>query len=166
MKAIAANAEILKNYRTVGEMLCDNEKFRKRKRNRDGAYNFTVSRAMLMEEIHTLFEIQRNLGQKFADEKLEEEYVILFAAQRKFDEGPGQNSPYAGNQIEKMIGSCTLEGKKEKLTYGSLREVLFLDPEDRFVGLRYDLKKGKRGRSGRACVRSGENVFQLGKRLP
>lgn len=51
---------------------------------------------------------------KFADEKLEEEYVILFAAQRKFDEGPGENSPYAGNQIEKMIGSCTLEGKKEK----------------------------------------------------
>ena len=192
LKAIAANAEILKNYRTVGEMLCDNEKFRKRKRNRDGAYNFTVSRAMLMEEIHTLFEIQRNLGQKFADEKIEEEYVILFAAQRKFDEGQGENSPYAGNQIEKMIGSCTLEGKKEKrapkasyafmafnlwqkinhlkinrrgserflteeerrriadlawkkekLTYGSLREVLFLDPEDRFVGLRYDLKKEK-----------------------
>lgn len=33
--------------------------------------------------------------------------------------------------------------EKEKLTYGSLRKVLSLDPEDRFVGLRYDLKKGK-----------------------
>lgn len=36
-----------------------------------------------------------------------------------------------------------LAWKKEKLTYGSLRKVLSLDPEDRFVGLRYDLKKGK-----------------------
>ena len=44
----------------------------------------------------------------------EEEYIELFSAQRNFDEGPGGDSPYGGNQIEKMIGLCTFEGKMGK----------------------------------------------------
>ena len=125
LNAITENQEILKNYRTVGEMLYKNEKFKACKRNKGGSYTFTVSRAMLTDEIHTLFDVQRNLGQAYASEKLKEEYMELFSAQRNFDEGPGINSPYSGNQIEKMIGSCTFEDGEKRAPKASYAFMAF-----------------------------------------
>ena len=66
---------------------------------------------MLEDEIKLLFEKQRDFGSAFAEKDAEEEYIDLFSAQRNFDEGPGGDSPYGGNQIGKMIGLCTFEGK-------------------------------------------------------
>ena len=125
LNAITENQEILKNYRTVGEMLYKNEKFKACKRNKGGSYTFTVSRAMLADEIHTLFDVQRNLGQAYASEKLKEEYMELFSAQRNFDKGPGINSPYSGNQIEKMIGSCTFEDGEKRAPKASYAFMAF-----------------------------------------
>lgn len=109
LAAIGENKKVLENYRSVGDMLYSDEKFRDCKRNKGGTYRFTVSRSMLKEEVQTLFKKQRELGQTFAGEDLEDEYISIFLAQRNFDEGPGANSPYAGDQIEKMIGNCTFE---------------------------------------------------------
>lgn len=109
LAAIGENKKVLENYRSVGDMLYSDEKFRDCKRNKGGTYRFTVSRSMLKEEVQTLFKKQRELGQTFAGEDLEDEYISIFSAQRNFDEGPGANSPYAGDQIEKMIGNCTFE---------------------------------------------------------
>lgn len=109
LAAIGENKKILENYRSVGDMLYSDEKFKDCKRNKGGTYRFTVSRSMLKEEVQTLFKKQRELGQTFAGEDLEDEYISIFSAQRNFDEGPGANSPYAGDQIEKMIGNCTFE---------------------------------------------------------
>lgn len=109
LAAIGENKKILENYRSVGDMLYSDEKFIDCKRNKGGTYRFTVSRSMLKEEVQTLFKKQRELGQTFAGEDLEDEYLSIFSAQRNFDEGPGTNSPYAGDQIEKMIGDCTFE---------------------------------------------------------
>ena len=112
LAAIGENKKVLENYRSVGDMLYSDEKFRDCKRNKGGTYRFTVSRSMLKEEVQTLFKTQRELGQTFAGEDLEDEYISIFSAQRNFDEGPGANSPYAGDQIEKMIGDCTFEDGK------------------------------------------------------
>ena len=109
LAAIGENKKILENYRSVGDMLYSDEKFKDCKRNKGGTYRFTVSRSMLKEEVQILFKKQRELGQTFAGEDLEDEYLSIFSAQRNFDEGPGANSPYAGDQIEKMIGDCTFE---------------------------------------------------------
>ena len=125
LEAITENQEILKNYRTVGEMLYKNEKFKACKRNKGGSYAFTVSRDMLADEIHALFDVQRSLGQAYASEKLEEEYMELFSAQRNFDEGPGMNSPYSGNQIEKMIGCCTFEDGEKRAPKASYAFMAF-----------------------------------------
>lgn len=115
LAAIGENKKILENYRSVGDMLYSDEKFKDCKRNKGGTYRFTVSRSMLKEEVQTLFKKQRELGQTFAGEDLEDEYISIFSAQRNFDEGPGANSPYAGDQIEKMIGDCTFEdGKNDR----------------------------------------------------
>lgn len=90
-------------------MLYSDTKFANAKRNKGESYTFTVSRRMLTDEIRTLFCTQRDLGQSFATPSLEDEYLSIFFAQRNFDEGPGGNSPYSGNQIEKMIGNCAFE---------------------------------------------------------
>ena len=109
LQAVNANKEILAKYRTAGEMFSKDEKFSLKKRNTTDSYILCVSREMLKDEIKALFEAQRNYGNNHADEIFEEKYLKIFESQRAFDEGPGGNSPYGGDQIEKMIGFCTFE---------------------------------------------------------
>lgn len=126
LDAVKENAELLKNYKTVGEMLFRDEKFRDAKRNKGGSYSFCVGRDMLADEIAALFDAQRRNGNKHASEEFEKACLKIFADQRNFDDGPDINSPspYAGNQIEKMIGSCSLEPKEKrapKASYSFMR---------------------------------------------
>lgn len=114
LDAIRKNKEVLSKYRSVGEMFDKDEKFSDHKRNKGGSYEFTVARSMLVDEIKLLFEKQRDFGSAFAEKDAEEEYIDLFSAQRNFDEGPGGDSPYGGNQIEKMIGECTFEDGEKR----------------------------------------------------
>lgn len=51
--------------------------------------------------------MQRELGNIFASEDIENHYLDIFESQRSFAEGPGGESPYGGDQIEKMLGKCT-----------------------------------------------------------
>lgn len=84
----------------------------------------TISRDMLLKEIKLLFASQRKFDNPHAGEALEEAYTGIFLSQRNFDEGPGEGSPYAGNQIEKMIGKCTLEDEElraPKASYSFMR---------------------------------------------
>lgn len=96
-------------YRTAGEMLLKDPHFSEHKRNRGGEYLGTVSRSMIEEEARILFAAQRSLGASFATEELEKAYLEILLSQRSFDEGPGGNSPYGGNQILQKIGQCTFE---------------------------------------------------------
>lgn len=109
LMAVNENKEILKKYRTVGEMFAKDEKFLVRKRNTTNSYILCVSRDMLIDEVKALFEAQRSFGNNFTSDDFRDEYLNIFASQRSFDEGPGGNSPYGGNQIENMIGWCTFE---------------------------------------------------------
>ena len=108
------------NYRTVGEMFYKDSSYKECKRNKADSYKATVSRAMIENEIHLIFEAQRGFKNVFANEDIEKKYTDIVLSQRPFDLGPGEGSPYAGNQIEKMIGNCTfLDGEKRaaKATY-------------------------------------------------
>lgn len=109
LQAVLKNqAEMEKNgYRTVGEMLLLDERFREHKRNKGGQYIATVSRQEIENEVRMIFAAQRKLGAKYASPELEESYLAILLSQRSFDDGPGGDSPYGGNQIEKMIGTCT-----------------------------------------------------------
>jgi len=100
-------------YRTVGEMLYKDSRYEACKRNKSENYLNTVSRDMVLDEVQKIFSAQRSFGNKFANESIEEKYVQILASQRSFDDGPGGNSPYAGNLIERMLGNCTFE-KEEK----------------------------------------------------
>lgn len=96
-----------RGYRTVGEMYYKDDLYAEQKHNKGGSYIGTVSRDMMLSEIKAVFEAQRSLGNPHATQEIEQEYIDIWAGQRNFDEGPGEPSPYAGNQIEKMVGRCS-----------------------------------------------------------
>lgn len=105
-----------KGYRTVGEMLYKDEKFKNVKRNKNENYAHTFSRDLLAEEIYLIFESQSKLGNPYATNAIRDKYLEIYLSQRSFDDGPGGNSKYGGNQIEKMCGDCTFE-KGEKRAF-------------------------------------------------
>ncbi len=103
-----------KGYRTVGEMFVKDEEysfsdgyFIKNKRNKDGNYNNSVSRNLLIKELNLLFETQRKLGNRFTDEEFETKYMKIFADQRPFSNR---------EMIDDLRGHCTFE-KNEKRAF-------------------------------------------------
>ncbi|MGL5440096.1 MAG: type II CRISPR RNA-guided endonuclease Cas9 [Filifactoraceae bacterium] len=122
LTAVSDNKKLLneKGYRTIGEMLYKDDKFAEHKRNKAEDYSMTFDRSMLVEEIKYIFDCQRKFGNDMASNDLEEEYIDIYTSQRAFDEGPGGESKYGGNQIEKMIGKCTFikeESRAPKATH-------------------------------------------------
>jgi len=102
LAGIGANRQVMleKGYRTAGEMFDKDDKFAQRKRNTTDSYENTVDRELLEEEIKTLFARQRELGNANATEDFEADILEVFNWQK----------PYAsGNQIIRMIGTCTFE---------------------------------------------------------
>ncbi len=111
LTAISANEALMaeKGYRTVGEMLYKDALFTVCKRNKGESYLNTASRSMIEEEVETIFQKQAQFGQSHATEELRDCYLNILLSQRSFEDGPAAPSPYAGNQIEKMIGHCVFE---------------------------------------------------------
>ncbi|MCQ2429378.1 MAG: type II CRISPR RNA-guided endonuclease Cas9 [Clostridia bacterium] len=113
LKAVHENDILMeqKHYRTVGEMLFKDEKFKDNKRNKGSNYQNTVAREDIEKEARLIFAAQRRLGAPFASDETEAKYLDILLSQRSFAEGPAEPSPYAGNQVEIMRGTCTLKGK-------------------------------------------------------
>ena len=111
LMAVSENAKRMEahHYRTVGEMFYKDETFAKTKRNKEGQYLTTVHRDMIAEEARLIAETQIRFGNKKLAGDFLDCYLGILLSQRQFDEGPGGDSPYAGNQIENMIGKCTFE---------------------------------------------------------
>lgn len=119
LTATQENDKIMKdkNYRTVAEMYLKDDRYMEhlsngydilRIRNTKDDYKSTVLRADLVNEIKMILEKQKELNPKVTDEFITK-YLEIFESQRSFEEGPGGNSVYGGNQIEKMLGRCTFE---------------------------------------------------------
>ncbi len=70
------------NYRTIGEMFATKYTQGEAKRNKAGKYNKSISRDLLQQEIKVIFEKQRELGSKIANEDIETEYSNIAFYQR------------------------------------------------------------------------------------
>ena len=94
-------------YRTIGEYIykeaMNDDKYIPL-RNKSGKYKNCVSRDMIREEIHTIFEFQRKLGNKYASDDIEDKYLKIFNSQRPFSKF---------EDLEKMVGFCTFEKDKK-----------------------------------------------------
>lgn len=121
-QALSANEALMKekNYRTVGEMFCKDEKFTltmpdgrtiRKTRNSPNSYRFTVTRDMVEAEAKLLFEKQRLFGNEHASAAFEEAYLTILLGQRNFDEGPGGNSPYRNLDLR---GYCIFEKEERR----------------------------------------------------
>lgn len=119
-QAINSNVAYMeeKGYRTIGEMIYKDERFFKvnsskdkhyrvyNVRNHGGDYANCFYRKDLAHELELIL----NSQYKFGNERLSDEFIKkvleIFNAQRNFDEGPGEGSPYSAKFEE---GNCTFE---------------------------------------------------------
>lgn len=111
LNAVKTNKTLMeeKGYRTIGEMLYKDERFADVKRNKADDYSNTFARSEFEAEINAIFDAQQKFGNEYASDEMRDSYLKIYLSQRAFDEGPGGDSPYGGNQIEKMLGKCTFE---------------------------------------------------------
>lgn len=109
--SIKENEKIIheKNYRTISEMFALDEKFNDKIHNTTGDYRMSVNREMVLNDIENVLNCQIKFG--LIDEKFKEEYIKIWSSQRHYSKGPGGNSKYGGNLIEKMTGTCKYTGE-------------------------------------------------------
>src|SRR5579885_2413614 len=96
-KAMEQTREGLAKYRSFGEMLALDDKFKDRKRNRDKDYSHTAKRSDLEDEVRAIFAAQRRLGNPAAKNELAQAFIATAFFQR-----PLQDS-------EKLVGKCPFE---------------------------------------------------------
>jgi len=102
LSAIEENEKLLTSYLTIGEAIYENTKKNKIRRNKKDDYKYSISRAMLENEVKIIFEKQREFANSSATKKFEQEYLDTFLKQRDFA------------SVDKMVGFCTLEKKPNK----------------------------------------------------
>ena len=111
ISAIKENEKIMNenNYRTISEMYIKNEKFTNKIKNSPGDYKISVTNEMYLEEINKVLDSQIRFG--LIDNNFKSEYLEIYNSRRNYAKGPGGNSPYGGDLIEKMTGKCNFDGK-------------------------------------------------------
>lgn len=109
--AIKENETLMEknNYRTISEMFIKDEKFKDRIHNTTGDYKMSVTRDMVEDDITKVLDKQISLGA--LTENFKNKYLEIWGSQRHFSEGPGGNSKYGGNLIERMTGICSFDGE-------------------------------------------------------
>ncbi|MDR0467276.1 MAG: type II CRISPR RNA-guided endonuclease Cas9, partial [Campylobacteraceae bacterium] len=101
LAAIKQNKQLLENYITIGQAIYESTKDTGIRRNKPENYSHSISREMLEDEVTIIFQKQRELQNKKANNEFENEYKEI-----AFKQNPLKS-------IEKMVGKCTLE-KGEK----------------------------------------------------
>lgn len=101
-KAMEATRDGLSKYRSFGDMLANDEKFRERKRNRDKDYSHTAKRSDLENEVRDIFRAQRRLGNAAATDELAAAF-----SDKAFSQRPLQDS-------ETLVGDCLFEPEQKR----------------------------------------------------
>lgn len=170
--AISANDALMeeKGYRTIGEMILKDDKFAESKRNK-GDYKGVVSREQLLQEVASLFEAQRKLGNLFATPEIEQDYKSILMWQAPIKEG---------DELLKLVGTCSIDGVNKRIptacyTFERFRaidklnnvryrlpdgSVVSLDPEQRGVMLdrMFDLKSAQTYENVRKALKLPEDI--------
>lgn len=139
--SIENNKKLLaeKGYRTVGELIVKDNHFSGQRRNRGtNNYLYSVSRTMLVDEIHTIFTAQRGLGNDAATIELENAYLdIMNTAGRSQDyyskvgncsffrdQKRAPVNSYSGEQFRLYCTLNALQINKQRLTEQQLELIV------------------------------------------
>lgn len=106
-QGLAGTAKLMteKGYRSAAEMVLG--EFPDAQRNKQGEYTKALARELLAKELALLFEKQRGLGNPHASNTLEA--AILGNGDKKSGLFWRQNPALAGDDLLKMLGTCTFE---------------------------------------------------------
>lgn len=141
LSAIKENTKIMENnnYRTISEMYLKDEKFKDKIKNSPGNYKISVTNEMYLEEINKVLDTQIKFN--LIDNNFKKEYLEIYNSRRSYAKGPGGNSPYGGDLIEKMTGKCTFdnEPRTPKKAFSS---ELFVSLT-KLVNLKYKINDGE-----------------------
>ena len=110
LSAIKENEKIMKenNYRTISEMYIQDEKFKNKIKNSPGDYKISVTNEMYLKEINKVLDSQIKFG--LITDDFKNQYLEIYNSRRSYAKGPGGNSPYGGDLIERMTGKCNFDG--------------------------------------------------------
>lgn len=110
LSAIKENEKIMKenNYRTISEMYIKDEKFKNKIKNSPGDYKISVTNEMYLKEINMVLDSQIKF--ELIDKDFKNKYLEIYNSRRSYAKGPGGNSPYGGDLIERMTGKCNFDG--------------------------------------------------------
>lgn len=120
LSGVAENSRLLKEgkYRTPAELAwCYFQSKNQHIRNKGGDYSHTFNRKDLQQELHLLFEKQREWGNPYTSQTLQEQVETLLMVQKP---------ALQGEAVLKMLGKCTFEPteyKAAKYTYSAERFV-------------------------------------------
>lgn len=107
-QALKRTEALKANYRTAAEMVL--AEFPDRQRNKKDDYSKALSRALLADEMKTLFARQRKFGNPYAGEELEA--ALLNNGDKKTGLFWAQKPSLSGAKLLEMLGFCTFERKK------------------------------------------------------
>lgn len=110
LSAIKENEKIMNenNYRTISEMYIKDEKFKNKIKNSPGDYKISVTNEMYLKEINKVLDSQIKFG--LITDDFKNQYLEIYNSRRSYAKGPGGNSPYGGDLIERMTGKCNFDG--------------------------------------------------------
>lgn len=110
LSAIKENEKIMNenNYRTISEMYIKDEKFKNKIKNSPGDYKISVTNEMYLKEINIVLDSQIKFG--LITDDFKNQYLEIYNSRRSYAKGPGGNSPYGGDLIERMTGKCNFDG--------------------------------------------------------
>lgn len=110
LSAIKENEKIMNenNYRTISEMYIKDEKFKNKIKNSPGDYKISVTNEMYLKEINMVLNSQIKFG--LITDDFKNQYLEIYNSRRSYAKGPGGNSPYGGDLIERMTGKCNFDG--------------------------------------------------------
>lgn len=111
-EAISKNEKLMieKEYKTVGQMLLLDEKFKHQKRNTEGSYTATVSRKLIEDEIILILKCQQQFGNTHITDEFIKDIIKIIIDQRPFAKG---------EDVIELVGKCRFEDEKRapKSTY-------------------------------------------------
>ena len=141
-----------KKYRTVSEMYVKDEKFKNKIKNSPGSYHVSVTNEMYLSEINKVLDSQ--IAFCNIDDNFKNEYLKIYNSRRNYSEGPGYyykkdikgnlqkiRSPYGGNLIKKMTGTCVFDNAPRAPKYAFSSE-LFVALSN-LLNLRYKIADGE-----------------------
>ena len=119
LSGVTRNREMLtqSGLRTIGELIATHPEFTQAKRNKGGDYSHTVSRDDLVIELGLLFQCQRQFGNIYATDAVEDKVNELIL---------NRQPTLSGERLLNMLGNCTFEPKEHRAPKASFSAEQFV----------------------------------------